>query len=368
MHFLRISLLFSIVLHTAGCASLSYYGQAVGGQLDIWARSRPIREVLDDNSPPAANLASPVTPTVKARLATVLQIRDFATKTLHLPDNGSYRVYVDLDRTQVAWNVVATPEFSLTPKEWCFLIAGCVPYRGYFSRTNAEKFAETLKQERLDVRVAGVAAYSTLGWFSDPVFSTQLRHNDSDIAALIFHELAHQQLYVSGDAAFNESFATTIEIEGMRRWLAQDEQTTAMDNYLHDKQRQAEFVELLLTFRAQLVQLYASGLPDEQMRAAKARAFASLRVKYATLRQSWGGYNGYDHWFAQDLNNAHLASVEIYHQYVPAFQAMLANVHGDLPQFYQLARRLSRLSPAERSARLAAMNDAQTHSLSTGQP
>jgi predicted aminopeptidase len=382
MCFLRIFLLLAIGTLTAGCANLSYYGQAVGGQLDILARTRPISDLLDDT--PAAStdistVAPPVTPAVKARLTTVLQIRDFATNTLSLPDNGSYRVYVDLDRqlparstdaipgivdrAQVAWNVVATPEFSLTPKEWCFFIVGCVPYRGYFSRTSAETFAAMLKQERLDVRVAGVAAYSTLGWFRDPVFSTQLRRSDSDLAALLFHELAHQQLYVSGDAAFNESFATTVEIEGMRRWLAQGEHSADMDQYLLGKQRQAEFVEFLLTFRTQLAQLYASGLSEDQMRAAKTREFARLRTEYAQLRQQWGGYDGYDAWFAQGLNNAHLASIELYHQYVPAFQAMLASVHGDLPTFYQMARTISRLPTEERSARLAELSNTPTHPL-----
>jgi predicted aminopeptidase len=359
---LRIFLPLAIVTLTTGCANLSYYGQAVGGQLDILARTRPITELLDDT--PAASMdtnvvAHPVSPAVKARLTTVLQIRDFATNVLKLPDNGSYRVYADLDRTQLAWNVVATPEFSLTPKEWCFLIAGCVPYRGYFSRTNAEQFAETLKQERLDVRVAGVAAYSTLGWFRDPLFSTQLRRSDTDIAALIFHELAHQQLYLSGDAAFNESFATTVEIEGMRRWLAPTNDPATTDHYQRDMMRHAEFVALLMKFRTRLEALYASSLSEEQMRAAKVHDFAALRAEFANLRQQWGGYDGYDTWFAQDLNNAHLASIGLYNQYVPAFQQLLANTHGDLPAFYRQARALSRLPTAERSARLAEINNPQ---------
>jgi predicted aminopeptidase len=366
MYFLRSFLLLAIVLLTAGCASLGYYGQAVGGQFDILARTRPITEILDDN-PTDGTVAPPVTPAVKARLATVLQIRDFATNALHLPDNGSYRVYADLDRAQVAWNVVATPEFSLTPKEWCFLIAGCVPYRGYFSRANAEKFAATLKQERLDVRVAGVAAYSTLGWFRDPLFSTQLRRSDADIAALIFHELAHQQLYVSGDATFNESFATTVELEGMRRWLAQTNDVATMEHYQRDRTRHADFVTLLMKFRTRLETLYASPLSEEQMRTAKAHEFVALHAEYANLRKQWGGYDSYDSWFAQDLNNAHLASIGLYNQYVPAFQRLLANMHGDLPAFYRQTRMLSRLPIAERSARLAALNNAQADFLSTEQ-
>jgi predicted aminopeptidase len=386
MRFLRIFLLLAAAVFTSGCASLGYYSQAMVGQLDILARTRPITELLDDT--PAAGMEThsvtpPLAPAVKARLATVLRVRDFATHALALPDNGSYRVYADVDRTHVAWNVVATPEFSLTPKEWCFPVAGCVPYRGYFSRARAQRFAEALKQERLDVRVAGVAAYSTLGWFSDPVFSTQLHRSDTDIAALVFHELAHQKLYLRGDAAFNESFATAVEIEGVRRWLAHGNDAAALDNYLRDLTRQTEFVELLLRYRARLELLYALSLPDdaknsdadtpsrprrgpaveESMRVAKARDFEALRAEYGLLRKQWGDYDGYDTWFAQGINNAHLASVGLYHQYVPAFQRLLASVHGDLPAFYRQARALSRLPTAERATRLAEVNGAQTRFL-----
>ena len=372
MRYLRIFLLLTVTLFATSCANLGYYSQAVTGQLDILARTRTIAELLDDSPVVGAEpyaAPQPLAPAVKARLATVLRVRDFATQTLALPDNDSYRVYADLDRAQVAWNVVATPEFSLTPKEWCFPVAGCVPYRGYFSHKRAQQFADELRDERLDVRVAGVAAYSTLGWFRDPVFSTQLRRSDNDIAALIFHELAHQKLYLRGDATFNESFATTVEIEGMHRWLAQGNDKAALDNYLLDRTRHTQFVDLLLKYRTRLEALYASPLPDdardgvgsprrelaveEQMRAAKARDFEALRAEYALLREHWDGYKGYDTWFTQDLNNAHLASVGLYHQYVPAFQALLASVHGDLPAFYRLARDLSRLPTAERAARLA---------------
>jgi len=372
MRYLRIFLLLTATLFATSCANLGYYSQAVTGQLDIMARTRTIAELLDDSPVAGAEpyaAPQPLAPAVKARLVTVLRARDFATQALALPDNDSYRVYADLNRTQVAWNVVATPEFSLTPKEWCFPVTGCVPYRGYFSHKSARQFADELRDDRLDVRVAGVAAYSTLGWFRDPVFSTQLHRSDTDIAALIFHELAHQKLYLRGDATFNESFATTVEVEGMHRWLAQGNDKAALDNYLLDRTRHTQFVDLLLKFRARLEALYASPLPDdardgvgsprrelaveEQMRAAKARDFEALRAEYALLREHWGGYKGYDTWFTRDLNNAHLASVGLYHQYVPAFQALLASVHGDLPAFYRLARSLSRLPTAERAARLA---------------
>jgi predicted aminopeptidase len=393
MRFLRIHLLLAATILVGGCTSLGYYSQAILGQLDILTRTHEIAELLDDapEDDTGDYVTRPsLTPAVKARLATVLQIRDFATNALALPDNGSYRVYAELDRLQAAWNVVATPEFSFTPKEWCFPIAGCVPYRGYFSRSSALQFAEALKQDQLDVRVAGVAAYSTLGWFRDPLFSTQLRRNDTDIAALIFHELAHQQLYLRDDATFNESFATAVEIEGIRRWLTQGNDKAALDNYLRNKARHAEFVALLLKYRTRLEALYASPLPEEPMRAAKARSYEALRNEYAELRKQRDATEarddvgtspgtgerdragsgrsrprhalavdrGYDAWFAQDINNAHLASVGLYHQFVPAFQALLTSVHGDLTAFYRLAHELSRLPKEERTARLTELNNA----------
>lgn len=360
---LQIFLLLALGLLVSGCATVGYYGQAVIGQLDILARTRTIAELLDDG--PATSIepsvsTTPLAPATKARLVSILRIRDFATQALALPDNGSYRVYADLDRTQVAWNVVATPEFSFAPKEWCFPVAGCVPYRGYFSQQRAERFAHELRDERLDVRVAGVSAYSTLGWFRDPVFSTQLRRGDSHIAAIIFHELAHQELYLRGDTTFNESFATAVEIEGMRRWLAHSGDKAALDRYLRDKTRHTAFVELLLKSRARLESTYSLPLPEDQMRLAKARDYTALRSDYAELRNQWEGYDGYDSWFAQDLNNAHLASVGLYHRYVPAFQTLLASVQGDLPAFYRLARALSRLPKEARAARLAEAGSVQT--------
>ena len=353
MHYARTFLILAAAAIAGGCATVGYYAQAVGGQLQILTSTRPISELLDDTRADAEmpDVATPLAPELKARLATILRVRDFATRALALPDNNSFRVYAEIDRSHVAWNVVATSEFSFTPKVWCFPVAGCVPYRGYFSHQSATKFAATLTQDRLDVRIAGVAAYSTLGWFADPVFSSQLRRNDTDIAALIFHELAHQQVYRRGDGAFNESFATAVEDEGLRRWLAESNDAAALASYQHDKTRRAQFVELLLKYRARLEDLYARPLPVESMRAAKADEFKALRAEYVVLRQQWGGHNGYDAWFAQDLNNAHLASVGLYHQYVPAFQKILADVQGDLPAFYNMARVLSKLPASERAAR-----------------
>jgi len=349
----RIAALFVVITASllASCSSIRYYSQAIGGQLDILGRSQPITELLDGPDPSEPRHV-PLTPQLRQRLETAQRIREFATTVLHLPDNGSYSVYADLGRNMVAWNVIATPEFSLTPKEWCYPFAGCVPYRGYFSRNDAEQEAADLRTQGLDVRVAGVAAYSTLGWFRDPILNTHLQRSDTELAALIFHELAHQLLYLPGDAAFNESFATTVEIEGLRRWLDHTGNPEAFAADQADRARQAEFVALVRSFRERLVALYATDLEPVAMRRAKARVFAELRDAHSTLKQRWGGTSRYDHWFAQDLNNAHLASVELYHQHVPAFQALLARVGHDLPRFYRAARRLGHRPPEDRAADL----------------
>lgn len=340
----------------SGCTTVGYYAQAVGGQLDLLARARPIGDILDDRptddtfvpKPPAA-------PELKQRLRTALTIREFASRELALPDNDSYRRFVELDRPAVAWNVFATPEFSLTPKTWCFPVTGCVPYRGYFARKRAERFALELRREGFDVQVAPVTAYSTLGWFHDPLLSTHLRYRDVDLAALLFHELAHQVLYVPGDADFNESFATTVEIEGLRHWLAARGDSATLAAQLSARARRGEFVRLVLRFRKELAALYRSPLPVDTLRAEKARRFETLIDTYGRERNRWPAGENYDGWFAQAINNAHLASIGLYHRHVPAFEALLSSVNRDLPTFYRTARTVARLPATEREARLRAL-------------
>lgn len=341
-----------------GCAALGYYAQSVGGQMQVMSRAQPIDRVLDD----------PATPTeIKARLAAIKRIRKFAIDELRLPDNGSYTHYADLGRPYVVWNVYATPELSLQPKQWCFPVAGCVTYRGYFNQAGAEEYAAELRREGYDVYVAGVNAYSTLGWFRDPVFNTVLRRSEANVAGLIFHELAHQRLYVRDDTAFNESFAMAVELEGARRWLSRDperyscpecdgiDMARQLDDYLTDKQRHEQFAELLGRFRAQLEALYVSATGISEKRSEKLKIFERLREDYALLRETWGGYGGYDKWFDRPLNNAHLASVGIYHQYLPAFQALLEEHSGDFKSFYREVARLGGLPADRRRAALKSL-------------
>lgn len=342
----RLSVLLAVALTLSACANISYYAQSLTGQLEVMRKRQLIQRLLRAPDTPAP---------LKAQLADVLAIRQFAVQTLHLPDNASYQSYADLHRPYVVWNVVATPAFSLQPLRWCFPFAGCLSYRGYFDKQRANAFALELQQRGDDVAVMGVPAYSTLGWFDDPVLNTVLNWPEPRLAGLIFHELAHQELYVRDDSSFNESFAVTVEEEGVRRWLERRHDTAGLQQYRVERQRQTEFLQLIQRTRADLLRVYALPLSDTERQRAKTQVFATLQARYRQLKHGWRGYAGYDRWFAQDLNNAHIAALNTYHAYVPAFQALLAREHGDLVVFYHDARQLAQLPAAARAAQLHAL-------------
>jgi predicted aminopeptidase len=335
------------VAAAGGCATFSYYGQAVRGHLDVMHRAQPIEARLADGTAP---------PELRAKLARVLEIREFASRELGLPDNGSYRAYADLGRPYVVWNVFAAPEFSVEPRPSCFPIVGCVSYRGYYGQSDADAFAAGLRAEGYDVFVYGVPAYSTLGWFDDPVLNTFVRYPDAELARLVFHELAHQLVYVKGDTMFNESFAVAVEEEGVKRWLARHGDERERAAYAAQGERRAEFVRLVLAYRARLEALYREPLPAEAKRAAKARLFAALEADYHALKAArWGGWAGYDRWFERGVNNAQIASVATYEELVPAFRALLAREGGDMARFYAEVKVLANLDKPAREAALAAL-------------
>ncbi len=340
--------LFSIALAItlAGCASLGYYGQAIGGHLSILGRTRPIEELLTDPT---------LAPELKQRLERVVVIRAFATRSLGLPDNDSYRRYADLERPFAVWNVFAAPELSLKAKEWCFMFAGCVAYRGYFAQTDVERAAAQLRAEGYDVYIGGVVAYSTLGWFDDPLLNTMLARPEPELAGLLFHELAHQNIYVRDDTAFNESFAMTVEREGVRRWLAAQNAQAPYAAYTERARRREEFMALMLVCRARLEELYVSDFSDDDKRTAKNELFNELRRDYAQLKKRWDGYAGFDGWI-EELNNAKLISIGLYHDHIAAFEKLLARDGGDLTAFYLTVNELARQPKAARDAALAALS------------
>jgi len=329
--------LFSMPL--TGC----YVLHAANGQWDVMARRQPIARVVSDPATPQP---------VKSQLERVIEIREFAVRELALPDNGSYRSYADVGRQYVVWNVFATQEFSVEPRRWCFPVAGCVAYRGYFSEDKARKFAARLAREAYDVYVGGVPAYSTLGHFDDPVLNTMLGWSDVQLAAIIFHELAHQLLYVPGDSSFNEAFASIVEDEGVRRWLEQSGRVADLEVFRERRRRYLEFVGLFERTRSRLRLLYAEDLPPEQMRARKQIIIAELRRDYEARKGPGQTQLAFDSWFEQGLNNAHLVSVATYQDCVPGLRALLTETGDDLPAFYARVRELVGKADAARREQL----------------
>ena len=344
---LRICGILLLTVALSACGRLAYYAHSINGHLTIMSQRQDIDKLRKDPKTDAK---------LKQKLHKVQQIRRFASKELLLPDNKSFKKYADLKRPYVVWNVVAAPEFSVKPKTWCFLFAGCISYRGYFSKDKAQQFADKLKAQGLDVTIGGVTAYSTLGWFADPVLNTFIHYPTSRLAGLIFHELAHQKIYVKSDSAFSESLATTVELEGTRRWIQRYDSNVNFQSYLERKNRQRRFVVLIQKYRTKLERHYEKTQSIKEKREGKKRIFRQMQAEYQILKKGWGNYSGYDAWFSRDLNNAHLASVGTYHNYVPALQKLLRRTRGNLQAFYREAEKLAALPEQQRKQRLQQIN------------
>jgi predicted aminopeptidase len=350
MHMPRSLLPLLLAALLAGCADTRYYYQSVSGHLQLMQASRPVADWLADPQAPDG---------LKTRLALAQQIRAFAVTELKLPDNASYQRYADLQRRAVVWNVVAAPEFSLTLKTWCFPVAGCVGYRGYFNEAEARSEAAALQQSGLEVSVYGVPAYSTLGWLNwaggDPLLNTFIGLTDAELARLIFHELAHQVLYVPDDTRFNESFATAVERLGVQRWLAQPGTETTRREATELTSRRQQFRALTLATRSRLAEIYQSNqapaLDSKGLFAMKNEAMRDFRAAYAELRRSWGGYPGYDAWVA-GANNAAFGAQAAYDELVPAFEVLFTREGQDWSRFYAAVRLLAALPAPERARAL----------------
>ena len=338
----RHLLLSLFLLLLSGCAELQYYGHAISGQLEVLSKRRPITEVIEDPS---------TAPEVSKKLKDVERMHIFAIEHLALPDSDSFRSYSDVGRQYVLWNVFATPELSLATRQWCYLFLGCLDYRSYFDKDYAEAVAEELEQQGWDVHIAPSPAYSTRGFFADPVYNPMLRYDDLTLAGILFHELAHERVYFRNDTGLNESFAVAVQNEGIKRWLVFERKPQYYSDYIIEQQRDKQFVSLLLKYRTQLKNLYKSKIIDDEKRFQKAQILKALRKAYFTLRKKWGGYEGYDHWFNKPLNNARLAPVGTYHGHVEVFAALLKAHNDNLPEFYSHAQDLAEL-PVEKRRKL----------------
>jgi predicted aminopeptidase len=336
---------------TAGCSTLGYYAQAAHGHLALMAAAKPVDAWLADPQAPEK---------LKQRLRKAQEIRAFASRELALPDNRSFTSYADLGRPAALWNSFATAELSLQLRTWCYPLFGCAGYRGYYDQAEAQRFAAALQAQGDDTVVWPVPAYSTLGWFPDPLLNTFIDWPDAELARMIFHELAHQIVYVKDDTAFNESFATLVEQEGLRRWLAASGDAQAKAQWEAAQARRVDFLALVRSTRAELEAIYAGPSDDAAKRAAKAQALTRARARYAAIKtERWGGWGGYDRVFGEGLNNAQIAAMGAYHDLVPQFAALLAAQGGDLRRFYVEVERLGGQPKAERLAALPAASGAR---------
>lgn len=339
----RTLLLLVILLGlVSGCANLAYYHQAVKGQLSLLTGRTPVARLLRDERTPEP---------LRAQLVKTTAILKFATK-LGLPVGKSYSSYVDLERPFVVWNVFAAATDNTSLVSHCFPIAGCVGYKGFFAESDARDFAHELQSMGFDVYVGGVAAYSTLGWFDDPLLNTFVFRDDARLAGVIFHELTHKILYIEGDTVFNESFATAVERYLLKRWLAANHQAEVYNSYLGSESRRGEVIKLILITRSKLEEVYGGGLSATEKLEQKSVLIAGLKAEYRALQKQWSAGNEFSYWIEQDLNNAHLAAIGAYQTLVPGFSRMLAQ-SSDLETFFDQVKALSELAKPERDRALA---------------
>ncbi|MEE4174242.1 MAG: aminopeptidase [Xanthomonadales bacterium] len=323
-------LLAACLAQLTGCASPAYTLQAASGHLKLMTAREPVAAYLADAAPD-----DPLVP----RLRVAREVLAFAGESLHLPADGSYETVVRTSGSAITWNVVATPPYDMTPQRWCFLVAGCVPYRGYFERADAERFADRLRDRGQDVAVSGAGAYSTLGWFEDPLLESMLLRPDPDLADILIHELAHQALYVPGDATFNESFAGFLAEQGVRAWMAASGREAELDAWLARQRAGEAFIELLAETRRSLAAFYASETDPLRLAQGKRAHFAELERRYAELVATrWKGQDRYASWFEPPPNNADLALVGTYTDGWCAFDRLWQTAKGDFHRFLALAR------------------------------
>ncbi len=345
---LRGLLLLLSALALSGCATTHFYGQLASGQIRLLLAREPVAELLVQPDLDAG---------LRERLVYARRALEFARQELLLPASDSYTTYADLQRGHALWTLYAAPEFSVKPLTWCYPIAGCTVYRGYFSREDAAREAQILQEKGFDTYIGGVRAYSTLGWFSDPLLNTFVFDDDIDLAALLFHELAHQLVYVKGDTAFNEGFASFVEAEGLRRWVSVLNRPEALPDYQARQAARNRFVSLVSAAREKLAAAYRDESDLLQRKLAKQQVLAALTANFQDEMKNTPALQRYQSWFQQGLNNAKLATVSTYHDRVPDFAHLLRAADNDLAEFYLRCQEIARLEPAEREKRLSARSD-----------
>ena len=338
-------LLFLIIAICSGCSSLAYYQQAVFGQIELLSKKRDLVEVLSDVSVPLE---------VREKLRLAQRLTTFAEARVGLPVGSTFDSYADIDRPYVVWNVFSAREFSLTLETYCYPVAGCVAYKGFFEREDAVRFADERKARGYEVYMGGVTAYSTLGWFADPLLNTFIYRAEEALASLIFHELAHKLLYVSDDTTFNESFATTVERYAVRLWLESEGRSETYQEYLAGQERRQQVIELILKTRNLLAGVYEESTSDENRRLAKQKLIAALQKEYQDISDNWSNGNEFKIWMEQDINNAKLGAVGAYQQWVPAFEELMKQ-SVSFDDFVTEAEKIGQLAADERELRMVSL-------------
>lgn len=337
-HYFKLILILFIVFSLPGCASIKYYSQSIQGQFEVIQKRQAITDIINKQD---------ISSSLRNELMSVLLLRHFSTEQLGLPINNSYLSYTDLERDYVIWNIFANDEFSIEPLSWCYLIVGCLSYRGYFSQSEAEQHAMQLKKQGYDIYLGGVAAYSTLGWFDDPVLNTMLPWGETYLATVMFHELAHQQLYIKNDTEFNESYADAVAHIGVTKWLEQKQDKEQLKEYQLSQSHEKAFVALVIRYKSILDKLYKSSENENIKRKRKKDLFKKMRDEYFELTQEWGA-NPYKKLFSSEMNNAKLASIVTYRKFVPAFLEIYEKLNKNLARFYSFSKLLSHCKPMKR--------------------
>lgn len=338
----RYLILFVFLFLGYNCSSISYYGHNIHGHFSMLSKRVPIDELLAEDSKSAHEL--------KRKLRLALKIREFAAKELDLPNHGSYQHYVALKKPYIKWNVIAAPELSIKPKLWCFFVVGCVSYRGYYTEQAARTFAKKVQAQGYDTYISGAIAYSTLGWFDDPLLSTMMQWSDFRMAEFIIHELAHQKLYIKHGQDFNEAFATMVAQYGVEKWSRTQQKPEQWRKYLKGKQKEKEFIQLALSTRNELESLYQSDKSDADKRQHKKAIFGKMYERYQQQLKA-GKVRKLEKWF-KNLNNAKFTILASYQRYVPAFLALFSQHQGKLTAFYQAVKQLGKQSQETRRTKL----------------
>lgn len=342
----RAGALFAASWLAGGCAAFQYYTQAAAGQLEVLRTSRPIQSVI----------AHPDTgEALRNHLLVAEGIVNFAVSDLGLDPGNSYRRYAALGRPFVVWNVFAAPPLSLEGRRWCYPFVGCVPYRGYFNRDAALRAEARLARRGFETYVGGVSAYSTLGWFDDPLLSTFIGWSEPRLAELLLHEISHQRVWVRDDAAFNESFAAFAGEAGARLWFRKTGREAEFDDYLTSRQDWQRLHALLLATRAQLHAVYRQEGDEQGRYREKTRVMEAFRNCYRQHKPLLGG--GTLDGLVASVNNAYLAAFGTYTDWYPAFAALYRR-EGGWTAFLDAVDGLAALARDERTALLESLNSA----------